>query len=143
VASESSRGPEVPSEDNLLRAIVRPEWWNADEDRVSSGILSHRKFSAFIESRMPPDHPLHALPNGSGQFPDGAGVLKFNCGEARKHEFDARHEPEDGDDAHANVYCDLNSNQRKKRIKKLLDATTTIVTAEPDVDRLRVSTESA
>jgi hypothetical protein len=139
VAAEPSRGPEVPPQEELLRAIVRPEWWNGEENRVSSGILSHNKTSAFIDALAPAGHPIRGLPKGSGQLPDGAGVLKFNCGTARQYDFDARHEPENGDNAHANVYCDLNSNQRKKRIRKLLDASTTSVTTEPIMERLRAS----
>jgi len=141
VADESSRGPEIPAEEYLLRAIVRPEWWNVAENRLSSGVLSHSKFSAFVESLIPPEHPLRSLPNGSPPFPDGAGILRFNSGEARRHDFDARHEPENDDDAHANVYCDLNSNQRKKRIRELLECATTTVAVRPVVERLRASTK--
>ena len=143
MTDESARGPQVQSHEELLRAIVRPEWWNVVEDRPSSAVFSFPKFSAFIESKTTEDHPTRKLPVGSGQFPDGSGLLRFNSGTARELDFDARHEPEGGDDSHANVYCDLNSNQRKKRIRKFLEAPTTSVVVAPDVERLRASARTA
>jgi hypothetical protein len=127
----SSRGPEVPSHEDLLRGIVRPEWWDPHEEHLSSAIFAFPKVSAFIVSMFQGD-PL-------AKFPVGSGLLKLNTGVARALGFDARHEPEECEQAHANIYCDLNSNQRKKRAKRLIDDNATVVTVKPDLDKLRAS----
>ena len=62
----AERGEPVQDNENLWRAIVQPKWWNTDEDRPSSGIFSHKKFSAFVESLMASDHPMRFLPQGGG-----------------------------------------------------------------------------
>ena len=49
----------------------------------------------------------------------GNGVVAFNAGEARSLGFSAHHEPEDGNEAHANVYCDHPEKERKRQARKL------------------------
>jgi hypothetical protein len=143
--NDDERGTEVAGDEALLRGIVRPEWWNAEEQRPSTAIFSFPKFSAYQETITPDTHPIRRLPAGSDQFPDGSGVLRINCNAARLLGFDARHEPENGDEAHANVYCDLNSTQRKKRIRRLLDPVetpSTSVLVTPVIERLLASTKT-
>jgi hypothetical protein len=117
MTTESSRGPEVPAHEDLLRGIVRPEWWDANDKHLSSGAFAFAKFSAFIESLTTEARVAAHLPNGSG-------IIRFNAGVARSLGFDARHDPEDSDDSHAHVYCDLGSDKRKKKARKLIETVT-------------------
>ena len=130
MADQPSRGPEVPGHEDLLRSIVRPEWWDSDEQHLSSGIFGFPKFSTYIASMISEDAVLE-------RFPAGSGMVHFNCCTARELGFDARHEPEHGDQAHANVYCEMSGNKRKKRARALVEAAT--VTREPDVEKLRAA----
>lgn len=122
------RGPQVSADEALFRGIVRPEWWDPEDGHLSSGIFGFPKFSAYIESMTDEDTLLR-------RFPEGSGLVEFNCGTARKLGFDARQEPEHGDEAHANIYCELSSNKRKKHARKLVEAST--VTKKPDIEKLR------
>lgn len=121
-SDESDRGAHVSSEDNLLRVIVQRRWWNPETKQLSSAIFGFRKFSAFLSS----------MDNGQSlltDFTSGSGVVEFNCGVARELGFDARHEPENGNDAHAHVYCELASGKRKKQARKLVHAS--VIKVEP------------
>ena len=48
-------------------------------------------------------------------------MLSFNCGRARALGFDARHEPENDNPAHAHLYCDCTAipKERKKNAQRL------------------------
>ncbi len=47
-------------------------------------------------------------------------MVSFNCGQARDLGFDARHEPERNNPAHAHLYCDgTPAKQRKKNAQRL------------------------
>lgn len=131
MTAEASRGPDVPPHEDLLRVMMHPHWWNEAEQRPSSALFAFAKFSAYIASLTTPDHPVRRLPEESGRFPAGSGVLSFQCGEARTLGYDARHEPENGDNSHAHVYCELNAKQRKKNFQKLLALATTRVVVKP------------
>jgi hypothetical protein len=130
MADQPSRGPEVPGHEDLLRTIVRPEWWDPDEQHLSSGIFGFPKFSAYIASMTSEDAVL-------GRFPAGCGMVQFNCGTARDLGFDARHEPEQGEQSHANIYCGHTGNKRKKQARALVEAAT--VTRLPDLEKLRAA----
>ena len=64
-------------------------------------------------------------------FEPGSGLVQFNCGVARSFGFDARHEPEDGNNAHSHVYSEHGSSQRKKKAKLLAEQSTVLV--EPNI----------
>lgn len=130
MSDASSRGPEVPAHEDLYRGIIHPDWWDPEDGHLSSGIYGFPKFSAYIASLTSKEACLEP-------FPDGSGLIKFNSGAARELGFDACHEPEDGEEAHSNVYCDLKSGKRKKQARKLIEATTIVV--EPDNETLRAS----
>ncbi len=130
MANAPQRGPEVSGQEALLRGIFHPNWWDPDSKCLSSGVFGFPKFSAFVESLTDTYDLLQS-------FPDGSGTIRFNAGAARELGFDARHEPEEGNDAHANVYCDLSSSQRKKRARKLVEASQLI--AAPDNEKLHSS----
>jgi hypothetical protein len=130
--AESPRGTEVPADEDLLRGIVHPDWWDAESKHVSSAIFAFPKFSAFVASMSDEDELL-------SRFRRGTGMVRFNCGVARALGFNACHEPEQGNEAHANVYCDLPSSKRKKQARLLVEAAQ--VTREPDAEALRRADE--
>lgn len=124
----NEESPPVAAAEDLLRGIVVPEWWDPEQGVVSSAIFGFPKFSAYVASMKSSAALLE-------QLPDGSGVLKFNCGEARDLNFDALHEPEGGDESHANVY----RTRKKKQARKLLQASGTEVVVKPDHQRLEES----
>ena len=117
---DSSRGPEVPAHEDLLRGIICANWWDAEEKHLSSAIFGFEKFSAYIES-------MTSVSAQAAQLRAGSGMIRFSCGAARALAFDARHEPEGGDESHSNVYCDLNSRQRKKRARSLVQVSAVLI----------------
>ena len=84
--------------------------------RPSSAAFAFPDFSTDVVSLAgSPDHTLAHLPAGSG-------VAQFNAAAGRSLGFDARLEPDPEsptNHAHANVYCSLAKNQRKKAAQKL------------------------
>lgn len=109
-------GPPVPAEDILHRVIVPAAaavWF--PNGVLSSAAFSFPVFSADIAR-------LSTVGQTLARWPAGSAVAAFNCGEARAIGFDARHEPEHGNDAHANVYCDGPGGERKRRARRLAAA---------------------
>jgi hypothetical protein len=129
MADDPPRGPEVPPHEDLFRCIFLAQWWDPTDDYVSAAIFGFPKFSAFIASMTTEAAVL-------ARFPAGSGMLMFNAGTARALGFDSRHEPEQGEESHANVY----RTKQKKQTRQLLQADTTRVTVRPDVERLCAAT---
>lgn len=122
----SQRGPAVDDSETLLRAITPKAavaW--LPNGVPSSAIFSHPKFSADIER-------LTTLQNIVDRWGGGNGVVAFNAGYARSLGFHAHHEPEEGNDAHANVYCDHSPNERKRQARKLAASCQIRVQPSPD-----------
>lgn len=120
--SEPARGPQAPASETLSRAITSRDWWVAAENRVSSAAFAFPVFSVDLASLATPEQTL-------SRFNAGCGLVQFNAGAARQLGFDARHEidaqfPENS--AHANVYCDLAKNERKRRAQQLVSLTTIV-----------------
>lgn len=120
--SEPARGPQVPASETLSRAITSRDWWVAAENRVSSAAFAFPVFSVDIASLANPEQTL-------SRFKAGCGLVQFNSGAARQLGFDARQEidsqfPENA--AHANVYCDLPRNERKRRAQQLVSLATVL-----------------
>ncbi len=116
-----SRGPPVPDEDTLYRVIVPTAaavWF--PNGVLSSAAFSHPVFSTDIARLSTPEQTL-------ARWPAGSGIVAFNSGRARALGFDARYEPEHGNDAHANVYCDSPTKERKRRARQLAEMCVTIV----------------
>lgn len=112
-------GPEVPGNETLSRAITSRDWWVAAEQRVSSAAFAFPAFSVDRASLAAPEETL-------SRFAEGTGLVQFNAGIARQIGFDARQEldarfPENL--AHANVYCALAKNERKRRAQQLVSMT--------------------
>jgi hypothetical protein len=114
VSGTEGRGPPVDDAEQLLR-VIGVEWWLAAEGRVSSAAFSWPKFSVDRASMTTPEATL-------ARFSPGSGIAEFNCGGARNLGFDTRAEPENGNDAHAHVYCDHPNNKRKAAARKLAEA---------------------
>jgi len=120
---DNARGPKVDAVENLYRAITCPEWWKPEREGPSSAAFNWPKFSADIASLCTPNATLSRLKKR------GCGLVQFNCGEARKLEFDARDELDQeypDNHAHAHVYCNSNPNQRKRQARKLSELCVTI-----------------
>jgi hypothetical protein len=114
-------GPEVPSHEDVYRAILYPIWWVEHEGRPSSAAFDYPVFSVDVASRTTPQQT-------AAQFRDVSKIVQFNCGKARELSFDARDERDDvnpDNDAHAHVcfydYHTLGGKQRKKRIRQLIE----------------------
>lgn len=80
--------------------------------KPSSAIFHHPKFSADIASKV-------TVAELAGRWPDGTVFVAFTSGIARTLGFATHHEPEHGNDSHANVYCDYPTNDRKKKARAL------------------------
>jgi hypothetical protein len=109
-------GPPVADTEDLYRGITTNDWWVPEGNRPSSAAFRFPDFSSDVVSLAgSPEFTLAHLPAGSG-------IAQFNSGVARALGFDARLEadPEQPENhAHANVYCLLESKQRKKAAQKL------------------------
>src|SRR5436190_1408304 len=110
------RGPAVPGDEWLYRVIVRSaaEVWYPG-GRVSSAAFHFPVFSVDIASRTTANDTL-------ARFPPGSGLVAFLCSRGRELAFDAREEVDPAfptNLAHATVYCDIPSHQRKKRARAL------------------------
>jgi len=117
MSSSPPSGPRVGDHEDLYRAITYKYWWNAQRGRPSSAAFNYPVFSVDIASLTTPAQTL-------GRFCVGSGLVAFNCGEAAKLGFDARHEKDENfpnNDAHAHVYCEFPNKQRKKQARKLAE----------------------
>jgi len=126
--TEPVPGPPVPPDDTLHRVIVPAAaavWF--PNGVLSSAAFSFPVFSVDISRLATVEQTL-------SRWPAGSAVVAFNCGEARALGFDARHEPEHGNDAHANVNCGFPNNERKRRARQLA-ATCSIVVPPGVLDR--------
>jgi hypothetical protein len=110
-----SRGPQVPPEETLHQFVTVPSFWVAKENRPSSSLFDNPpRVSVNVASLTTIDECKQQLRKGLGK-PNG-GMVSYNCGQARELGFDARHEPEHGNQAHAHLYSDLGvSNKRRKK----------------------------
>lgn len=115
-------GPEVPENETLRRAITSHDWWVAAENRISSAAFTFPVFSVDMTSLATREQTL-------SRFRIGAGLVEFNTGSARQLGFDARQEIDarfPDNLAHANVYCVLAKNERKRRAQQLVALTSVI-----------------
>jgi hypothetical protein len=79
---------------------------------LSSAAFNYPVFSVDVAGLAP-------VANTLARWPAGSGVVGFGCGVARGLGFDARHAPENGNDAHADVHCAHPPNERKRRARQL------------------------
>ena len=111
---DDKRGPPVAAEETLYQFVTVPSFWVAKANRPSSSLFDNPpRVSVNIASLTTVDECRRQLQQDLGKS-DG-GMVSYNCGQARDLSFDARHEPEHGNQAHAHLYCDLSlSNKRRK-----------------------------
>jgi hypothetical protein len=83
------------------------------DGQISSAAFNYDCFSVELASRATRAETFARLPKS-------VAVAEFRCGLARGLGFDARDEPEAGNDAHANVY-DVVVSGRKRRARQLAD----------------------
>ena len=114
-----SRGPQVAAEETLYQFVPVPSFWVAKENRPSSSLFDNPPcVSVNVASLTTLDECRRQLREDLGK-PDG-GMVSYRCGRARELGFDARHEPERGNRAHAHLYCDgLPSKKRKTHAQQL------------------------
>lgn len=92
------------------------DWWNDDQNRVSSAAVSFPCFSVDIVSISGSEE------NTLKPFLPGTGLAIFNCGDARQLGCTTRHEPDEENPenkAHAHTYL-LGENKDRKKIAKRL-----------------------
>lgn len=119
----TSRGPVVPDSDHLLRVITTASWWKTATDQPSSAAFNYPAFSADIGSKTTATKTLT-------RFRAGSGLVSFQSAKAKEIGFDPREEidpqfPENL--AHATVYNDAGTSQRKRMARRLADACETMV----------------
>lgn len=122
--ADDARGSVVPDGDTLFRVIVPKAaavWF--PNGALSSVAFNYPVFSVDVAR-------LSTVAETLARWEPGSVVIQFRCGDARALGFDARLEPENGNDAHANVYCDHPPNERKRRARQLA-ALCTVLTPPP------------
>ena len=115
------KGPPVPPGEILYRFVTVSSFWVCKENRPSSSLFDDPpRVSVNVASLTTVDKCRQQLVGKLGR-PNG-GMVSFNCGEARQLGFDARHEPEQDNNAHAHLYCDQDATarERKKNARRLV-----------------------
>jgi hypothetical protein len=115
------KGPPVAPSEVLYRFVTVKTFWVAEENRPSSSLFDDPpRVSVNVASLTTIEKCRKLLAGWLGK-PDG-GMVSFNCGNARQLGFDARHEPELDNDAHAHLYCDqfATASSRKKNAQQLV-----------------------
>lgn len=124
MAESEPYGEPVPDHEDLLRQIRTKDPWLAKEGRASSALFKNPSFSSFVESMQSVDETQTLnKPNG--------GIVRYLTADAKRLQFDARLEPEEGNDSHVNVYQP--GTGRKARARQLLECCEVVVT--PAFDR--------
>jgi hypothetical protein len=114
-----ARGQPVDVAETLYRFVTAASFWVAAENRPSSSLFDDPpRVSVHVASLTTLEECRRQLVEELHK-PDG-GMVSFNCGQARDLGFDARHEPERNNPAHAHLYCDgTPSKLRKKNAQRL------------------------
>jgi hypothetical protein len=119
VDPSAEHGPEVAPGEGLYRFVTVSSFWVAAENRPSSSLFDDPPYvSVNVASLTTIEKCLAQLRDDLGS-PSG-GMVSFSCGQARQLGFNARHEPEKDNPAHAHLYCDKDRpKQRKKNAQRL------------------------
>jgi hypothetical protein len=116
-------GPEVARHEDLYRCLMYPDWYHADENRVSSAAFKWPVFSVDVASLA--GSPERTL----SRFRSGTGLVSFNCGQAADLGCTTRLEPDEqvpDNPAHAHVYMPAGNAQRKRVAQRLVGLCTLI-----------------
>ena len=113
----ATEGVPVGEEEELYRCIAYPNWWNEEEQRITSAAFKFPCFSVDVASlAVSPETTLL-------RFRPGTGLVAFSCRLARDLGCDIRLEPDPNcpeNLAHAHVY--MPSAKRKIIARKLVEA---------------------
>lgn len=120
-ATEGPHGPPVGDEEELYRCVAYPNWWNEEEQRITSAAFKFPCFSVDVAS-------LAGSPEATlSRFRAGTGLVVFSCRMAREFGCDVRLEPDTNwpeNLAHAHVY--MPTAKRKTVARKLVEACTVV-----------------
>ncbi|MDY0169362.1 MAG: hypothetical protein RBS80_22655 [Thermoguttaceae bacterium] len=120
MSEAGARGPQVDASEDLYRFITTPSFWVAGENRPSSAAFDHPPpISVNVASLTTVEETTRQLREDL-EKPLG-GIISVGCGRARGFGFDARHEPEKNNLAHAHLYYDGSNNSRKKNARRLVE----------------------
>jgi hypothetical protein len=114
------KGAEVAPGEELYRFVTVPSFWVASENRPSSSLFDDPPRVSVNVASLTTIEKCKAQLAGELESPNG-GMVSFNCGHARALGFDARHEPENDNPAHAHLYCNAAAKpkERKKNAQRL------------------------
>jgi len=114
------REKQVHADETLYRFVTVSSFWVTKQNRPSSSLFDDPPRVSINVASMTTVQQCERQLREDLDSADG-GMVSFNCGEARRLGFDARHEPERDNKAHGHLYCDgtLSSNQRKRNAQRL------------------------
>ena len=114
------RGQQVSADETLYRFVTVSSFWVTKQNRPSSSLFDDPPRVSVNVASMTSVQQCERQLREDLDSADG-GMVSFNCGEARRLGFDARHEPEQNNKAHGHLYCSdtHSSNQRKKNAQRL------------------------
>ena len=124
----TEKGQEVAPGEELYRFVTVRSFWVIPENRPSSSLFDDPpRVSVNVASLTSIGKCKAQLINDLAS-PNG-GIVSFNCGQARQLGFDARHEPEKDNPAHAHWYCDeaAKPKERKKNAQRLARLCTIVI----------------
>lgn len=120
MSEAGARGPGVDPSESLYRFITARSFWVAKENRPSSAAFDQPPpISVNVASLTTIEESTRQLHEDLGK-PLG-GIVSADCGRARNLGFDARHDPENNNPAHASLYYDGSKTSRKKNARKLVE----------------------
>jgi hypothetical protein len=120
MSEAGARGPQVDAAEDLHRFITARSFWVVEENRPSSAAFDQPPpISVNVASLTTVEESTRQLREDLGK-PLG-GIISVGSGRARRFGFDARHEPENSNPAHAHLYYDGSNNSRKKNARKLVE----------------------
>ncbi len=120
MSEAGARGPHVDGSEDLYRFITTRSLWVVGENRPSSAAFDQPPpISVNVASLTTVEESTRQLREDLGK-PLG-GIISVGCGRARGFGFDARHEPENNNLAHAHLYYEGSNNSRKKNARKLVE----------------------
>jgi len=128
VDEAAERGPAVEPNEALYRFVTAPSFWVAAENRPSSSLFDAPPRVSVNIASLTTIVRCRAQLSSELARPEG-GMVSFNCGQARQLGFDARHEPENDNQAHAHLYTDAlaKPKERKRNAQRLARLCATII----------------
>jgi hypothetical protein len=118
---DDPRGAQVGDDEQLYRCIAYTNWWNEEEQRITSAAFKFPCFSVDVAS-------LAGSPESTlSRFLPGTGLVVISCRAAKELGCDVRLEPDPHcpeNQADARVYMPVE--KRKAMARKLVEASTVV-----------------